>query len=294
MITPSQLKSEARALPKEERKRLLAEIPETDLHGYLAQLFRAMHAEYWVEVTYGADEFGKDLVVVRNDPLSPDVIGVVVKRGDIRAKTAGDVDEVKGLVELVLTGKGQRITSEILSQIAQAQDHSAALKGYARDFKVNKVIVILAGEMSNNARTRIEREVAGKGQVYDLPWLVDAFTDYYPQVFFDGRAVDFLDELTKLLESDSFYAKTGKTLSECFVEPIVAEMENTVSLDDANLAVHLRNKRIKFSQLASVVSAKRQALLVGDPGSGKSKALAKLCIDSYRSVFRQLTRTGVA
>src|SRR5882672_10456081 len=143
MITPSQLKSEARALPKEERKRLLAEIPETDLHGYLAQLFRAMHAEYWVEVTHGSDEFGKDLVVIRNDPLSPDVIGVVVKRGDIRARTAGDVDNVKQRVELVLTGKGERITSEILSQIGQAKDHPATLKAYVKKLKANKVIVIL-------------------------------------------------------------------------------------------------------------------------------------------------------
>lgn len=267
-------------------------IPETELHHYLADMFRAMASDYWVEVTHGVDEYGKDLVIVRSDPLSPDVIAVVVKRGDIRGKTAGDVDGVKARVDTARNTKGQRASAEIQSQIAQARAHNASLRAYVQQLRVTKVIVVLVGELSDNARKRLEHEVSTTGQVFDLPWLVDSFTDFYPQVFFDGRAVDFLDLLVQQLESDSFYSKTGKTLSECYVEPLVVQMEGNVTLDDASLAVQIRNKRIKLSQLADIVERRRRVLLVGDPGSGKSKALAKLCIDNYRGVFKRLAKSA--
>lgn len=294
MVPRTTLSQEATALPKDERKRILASIPEVEFHGYLAELFRTMDPNYWVEVTHGTTELGKDIVIVRQDPLAPDVIGVVVKRGDIRAKTSGDIDLLKLAVQEVLSGKGERITSEVLSQIAQAKVHDAELRPFLARLKITKVIVVLVGEMSNTARTRIQAEVGTSGQVFDLPWLVDKFTEGYPQVFFDGRAVDFLDTAIQSLERDSFYTKAGKTLSECFVEPLVAQLDSNVALDDVSLAVQIRNKRVPFARLGEVTAQRRRVLLVGDPGSGKSKAVAKMCIEAYRHILAQLTRSGFA
>lgn len=273
----------------EERKSILTGIRETDFHKFLAELFRALNPEYWVEVTHGTDEFGRDLVIVRDDPLSPDVIAVVVKRGDIKARTAGDVDAIRSGVELAKRGKGTRATTEILSQIRQAQTHPSLLRGYVAELATTKVLVVLVGEMSKNVHARIEKEIA-IGQVLDLPWLVQHFTEHYPQVFFEGHAVDYLDHLIVALEKDGFYAKADKTLSECFVEPIIAQTEGQISVDDANLAIKVKNRRFKFPQLVDVIREKRRVLLVGDAGSGKSKAAAKLCIDGYHAALAQLTK----
>ena len=40
---------------------------ETDLHTFLKELFQAMQPDYTVEITHGAQEFGKDLVIVKVD-----------------------------------------------------------------------------------------------------------------------------------------------------------------------------------------------------------------------------------
>ena len=56
---PTNWIAEAKALPQDERKRILQSIPEVDFHHHLAQLFRNMEPEYWVEVTHGTDEFGQ-------------------------------------------------------------------------------------------------------------------------------------------------------------------------------------------------------------------------------------------
>jgi hypothetical protein len=290
VIEKQDLSATARALPIEERKGIIVSFPETELHVYLAELFRLMIPSAWVEVTHSGNEYGKDLVIVRNDPFTPDVIGVVVKRGDIRGKTSGEVDELKSAIVETLNAKGERITAEILSQIAQAKHHEAVLHGFVRKLQVTRVIVIIAGEVSRNAQHRIEREVGPLGQVYDLPWLVEHFTTHYPQVFYEGRTIDVLDGLIRRLEHDSFHAKTGKSLSECFVEPVIAPLSRTVTLDEASLAVHLEQKRVRFSELRKLLDRGKKLLIVGEPGSGKSKLAAKLCIDDYRSAVRDATR----
>lgn len=291
MTEPIELVREAKALPKDERKRILASIPELQMHEDLAALFRAIEPDYWVEVTHGIDEYGKDLVIVRADPVSPDVIAVVVKRGNIKGKTAGDVDALKQRISAIRGARGDRLTQEILSQIRQSRSHAAELPTHIRRLTISKVLVVLLGELSKNARERIEAEVGSTGDVFDLSWAVDTFTQHYPQVFFEGRSVDFLDDLIKTHEKDSFYAKTGRTLSECFVEPLIARMDVPLSLNEDAIAVAIRNRRLSFSHLREVIQSKERLLITGDPGSGKSKALAKLCIDRYRDLLKQVVRS---
>jgi hypothetical protein len=286
-----QLSLEARALPLQQRSAILSSMPETDIHGFLADLFRAMEPTYWVEVTHGSDEFGKDLVIVRKDRLAADVIAVVVKKGDIRGKTAGDVDVVKERITKADSAKG-RVTREILSQIEQATAHDAVLSAYVSKLKPSKVFVVLVGTMSKQARQRLDMEVGALGRIIDLPSLVDLFTDYFPQVFFEGHAVSFIDSRLRELEHDTFFDKAGRTLSECYVEPYVSKLDNPFSLDEDSFAIHVRNKKVKLSHFSTLTVDHRRVLLVGDPGSGKSKALAKLCIDSYKETFPKLIRTS--
>ena len=100
MNTQKELVLRAKAIPKDRRADIIKSIKETDLHNHLKELFGHMQPDYLIENTHGVRERGKDLVIVREDGITREVIGIVVKCGDIAAKTAGDVDEVIEHVEL--------------------------------------------------------------------------------------------------------------------------------------------------------------------------------------------------
>ena len=83
----SRLVQQARTLTKAARKEILQSYPEPELHVHLHSLLSRMATSATIEVTHGSQEFGKDLVMVRNDAFGQTVIGIVVERGDIRAQT---------------------------------------------------------------------------------------------------------------------------------------------------------------------------------------------------------------
>ena len=154
-------------------------------------------------------------------------------------------------------------------------------------------MIVLAGEISGSARQRLTREISNGPQILDLAWLVEKFTDYYPQVYFEGKAIDFVQQKIQLLET-KFGMKKGKNLSECFVEPIVADFEAPIELSGKSVAIAVRREKMPFSRLEQVVtaSARQKLFLIGDPGTGKSFALAKLALDMFMGVYAKLTRSA--
>jgi hypothetical protein len=277
----------ARAISKEERASFLASMPEVEFHRPLRELLSRLYPNSLVEITHGTREFGKDLVMVLEEPLGVSVTAFVVKSGDIAGKTAGEVD---GLLERAESTPTPRALREVLSQISQARSHSAKLKSDLRELTITRVVVVIAGQVSSNARDRITRELALAGDVKDLNWLVDRFTDTYPEVFFDGLPLTFLQERIAELEKDALLAKAGKLLSDCFVEPLIARIDGGAVIDDAQLALSIRDRRVRLADLAaSSGAAPRRILLLGEAGSGKSRALAKYCIDKYKLAAARLT-----
>lgn len=286
----SELHREARAIPKDQRKKIITDLPETELHLHLQQLFRAMEPEHLVEVTHGTDELGKDLVIVKQDRLGTDVYAVIAKSGDIRAKTAGKVDEITGQIKEVLTSRGERVSEEIRSQIEQARAHPVELKSVFRKLPVSKILVVIAGEISNLARKRLGAEIEALVEILDINWLVENFTAHYPQAFFEGHVIDFIQQRLQALETQHYGYKRGKILSECFVDPIVAELGKPIDLAGEHLSVFVRRKKLPFSQLKEILSRSKRVILVGDPGTGKSGALAKLTVDMLRQAHAALAK----
>jgi hypothetical protein len=270
----------ARALQRSGREELIAAIPEVELHRHLKELFRAMEPSYLVEITHGPNEFGKDLVVVRRDNLGGDVIGVVVKAGGVKGRSVGEVDEIKNSVSKSLAPGGKKL-AEIASQIEQALAIPATLPTLFNEIDVSRALVVLSGEMSKQARERLRKEVKGNFDIRDLQWLVDNFTEHYPQIFFEGRAVDFIEQRIQHLERKHCLSKRGKNLSEYFVEPLVLRDVPLVQIAKGELQVAKQDRSPISSLKQTLVNGKR-AILIGDPGSGKSGALAKLAIDAYR------------
>lgn len=286
----NELIQQAKALSKEERRKILTSFKEVEFHHYLKQLFIAMEPSYLVEITHGSNELGKDLVILKRDKFTIDVIGVVVKCGDIRAKTAGDVDELKSTIKGVLSSDARRSLQEIESQVEQALEHPAELKSTFPKLTVTKVFVVLVGDISVQVRRRLEKELQGNIEVFDIDRLIDNFTDYYPQIFFEATTIDFIQEQIKKLEVKHTLADGRKNLSEYFIEPLVAVIDIPVALDGEQLPLFIKEERIPFAKLRAVLKEHEQVIMVGDPGSGKSGVMAKIAIDLLQAGYKLVTR----
>jgi Cdc6-like AAA superfamily ATPase len=274
MSEQSEIVQQAMALSKEAKRKILMSFKEVDLYPHLKSLLTEMDPKSLVEITHGPEEYGKDLVMVREDRFGQTVIAVVVKTGDIRAKTLGKIDEVK-------------------SQVNQAIAHPAILKAIKSPLTVSTVWVILAGELSNQARKRLEQEVDARDlKIYDLNWVIEHFTKYYPQVFFEGQVIDVLQEKIQDLETKHLFCKRGKTLSQCFVHPLVAVIDVPVKFDEKQFVLVVKERKMPFSRLNSLLKTHRRIILAGDPGTGKSVALAKLAIDMLRKASDRVIRGG--
>lgn len=285
MTEQSETIRQAKALPKDKRKETLMSFKETELHGHLKELFLRMQPDYTTEITHQAGELGKDLVIVKRDKIGIDVLGVVVKTGNIRGTTLGEVDEIKTRVKNTFSHGTQRKMEEIISQVEQAFHNPAEMKTIFSKLRVSKVVVVLAGEMSRSARQRLDAEVQGLVEIKDINWLIESFTEYYPEVFFEGRVMDFIQKKIQELEAKHWLSSKRKiNLSDYFVEPPVATIDIPVTFDEGSLALIVEKGRIPFLGLKSILTPNRRIILVGDVGVGKSGALAKLTIDMLRQV----------
>lgn len=296
MVTQNQftfyeLQSRSKALSFEQRKIIIEAIREVDLHKYLKSLFKAMEPSYDIQITHGPNEFGKDLVIVKEDNFSTDVIGVAVKRGDIFAKTSGDVEPLVDAISLMLNSAGR----EVVSQVKQAVRHRAVIKTKFETLKVTTVFVVIAGNVSRNARERIVREVTEPVEIFDITWLVNNFTEFYPNIFFVGNDVDFAIKKIQEIETKfQFQRKDGYTnFSDYFTEPFVTKAGSQLSSEDSSsettskLKSVFEDKKLPFSQLSAIIRTSQRIALIGDPGVGKSGALAKLALDEYRNIVKR-------
>ncbi|TET76253.1 MAG: hypothetical protein E3J41_09820 [Candidatus Cloacimonadota bacterium] len=276
MIEQTEISQRARVLSKRRRRDVLMSFEEKELHEHLRILLDKMEPDGVVEITHGPQEYGKDLVLVREDQFGRTIIGIIVGTGDIRGKTLGKVDK-------------------IISQVQQAFAHPAKLKAILESLTISEVWIMLAGELSGNARKRLKGELNGKSiKTFDMNWLIDSFTRNYPQVFFEGKLIDFLQEKIQKFEKKHLFSKRGKNLSECFVEPLVNTIDMPAQFDEEELASTIRTiikrRRMPFLQLNLVLRPGKKIILGGDPGTGKSVALAKLAIDNWRKASELVIR----
>lgn len=286
---------QAKSLTRDTRLKVLTDFREKELHENLKELFQAMEPDYYVEITHGPSELGKDLVILKPDKFSLEVIGVVVKRGDIRGRTAGDVEDITSRVESTLSKGDERLLREIESQMKQSAVHEAKLKSVYQDLPISTVYVVLAGNLSKQARTRLQKESSIKTVIFDIHWLIDKFTEFYPQVFFEGRAIDFVQKKTLELESNYGLEKMGKTLSEYYVEPLIVTFSDPINFDEPSpedIKILLNRKRMPFSRLGNLCAHRTKLVLLGDPGTGKTGAMAKLAISMYQKAYQTLIKTS--
>lgn len=260
----------ARRLPYDVRKNYLLSLPETEMHEELKTLFERMDDNDLVEVTHGKDEFGRDLVVKHSDPWGYETYrGVVVKKGDPKGK---------------LTGATAGVIDEVLMQVDKALSHPCPLREIgAGSVSISEIRVVFVGRLTSTASWRVENEVqTALVRVFSVGWLIEKFTDYYPQVFFEGKLAEFIQEKVSFLETHREFPVKPSKLSASFVNPWVLEIESPLDLTEAVMEV-FRTRRLPFTKLEEIVDERKRILLIGDPGTGKSTALSKIALDMFES-----------
>ena len=284
------LRKRAENLPMGVRRKIVEGYKETDLHNHLREMFRAMQPGYVVEKTHGAEEFGKDLVIIKSDNFTMEVIGVVVKCGNITGNTDGHVEWLKERVNTALSKGQEKKLREIESQVKQALAHPAEVKSSFNELPISIVYVVLAGRLSKSARKRLKKEFGEWVEIFDLNWLIEKFTKFYPQVFFNGIVIDFLDEKIRELEEKHRRGKSDKSLSEYFVDPLIRPLSPPLEFDEKIIRKTWKERKFPFLRLLAISEEKQRLILLGDPGTGKSGAMAKLAIDRYQGVYNQLLK----
>lgn len=274
MDSHEELKRQAHALPIDGRKRLLLELTEPELREQLRCLFISMLPLATVEITHGNDEYGKDLVIVRDETYGTEGYAVVVKAGDkITGKTRGAVDEIK-------------------SQVEQSFAHPAVLKSRVGRLSVSEVWVVLAGGITKNVVERLERELVGRTRVYALDELVDLFTVHYPEVFFTGAVMDYIQTQLVALETNHVLGQRNRTLTQCFVDPYVATIDMEIELGENAAPMLLRQEKMPFARFEHARLGYRKVLLLGEPGVGKSAAVAMMAIEGLTKASHELVKAG--
>lgn len=263
------LKNQAQSLTSAQRRQIISEYNETELYKPLRELLQAMRPNYTVEITHGPNEFGKDLVMVRIDDLTKDVIAIVVKCGKITGNTRGKVDEIR-------------------SQVEQALLHPVEMKSVYEELPVSKVLVMVAGQFSKSGRKRLRSELTVDIEIFDINWLADKFTEFYPEFFFEGEVMDFLQKKTSELEEKHRRDKDGSNLSDFFVNPLIRPLGTPFEFDEKGLRTLFEKRKYSFSRLLEITKKRDKLILLGDPGTGKTGATAKLAIDMYRDAYNQL------
>ena len=188
--------------------------------------------------------------------------------------------------DVLLSYNSTKSLDEIESQIQQALTHPAEIKSSFKELPVSKVFVVLAGELSRHARRRLTKEIAMKVEIFDINRLIDNFTEFYPQIFFEKQIIDFLQQKINELEENHRRAKSGKSLSDYFVNPLIKPLNTLLEFDMESLKTVVKKKKFPFSELLHISQKRKKLILSGDPGTGKTGAMAKLTIDRYQSAYK--------
>jgi len=271
----SLLQERLKQFTENQKFEILKSLDERFLREEIRELISSMDSMAYVEITHGSDEYGKDLVVIQRSKFGEVVVAVVVVRGDIHTRSSGIIDKIK-------------------SQVEQCFEHPALIKAVKGPLNVSHAWIMVAGMLSKGANIRLTKEMTRPNiKIFDLKWLSDNFSKYYPHVFFEGRVSKYLEDKIQELESQHLLSGRksglGKNLSDYYVQPSVATVDEVLELSENNMTFVLLSNIKHFEEMKDEMTPLRKFMVVGDPGVGKSTALTKLAIDMMSECLGEAT-----
>ncbi|MCB1144532.1 MAG: AAA family ATPase [Leptospiraceae bacterium] len=249
-----ELRLKAKTISDDEKKQIFLSFSEEELLDQLKELYIRMEPSYTSQINIQE----KVLILKRTDKaVSNFTLAVLLYKGDIRAQTIGLVSEIE-----------MRLNN--LSEFA------------------NKYILILIGSSSNEASARLHSLKNNSVEVKSIDWLIEKFLEHLPEIFYDSVKISFFHKRIADLECKHWLSQKGLNLSDIFTDPIVS------TIDIENISEQIRDeiitkRKLPFQSLKSFLKSNEKILIAGEAGSGKTSALAKLVIDSYRECIKQIT-----
>lgn len=266
---------EAKNIPYKSRAKHLLSFSEVELHEELKSLFEKMEINDPVEITHSNDEYGRDLVIEHKDTWGKRYIGVIVKKSDSSGK---------------ITGESGKVIDKIVMQTREALSNPCPLCEISVDVvTISDIKVIFVGKLTKHAVWRVQHEVKEAFiQLFAIGWLIEKFTEYYPEVFFQGKLAEYIKEQISVFETKRQSMIQPSPLSSSFVSPWISEIEAPSSFTE-ELIETFRSRRLPFQVLEQVVEERKRVLLIGDPGTGKTTALAKIALDIFEKCIGVIT-----
>lgn len=190
-------------LSTQQKKQLLREYSETDMHKELKILFDNIYIDKaHVHITHGINEFGRDLIISEIGPLKHTNTSVVVK-----------MDKLSGSAT-------DRAVQEIRMQVEQCFNYDFPIKDSKEPLKTDFVYIIIFGEISANANKNLDivlNQYKGRYEILAISRILELFDQYYPGIFYGASGFESLNSKYDELEEQLF--KKNKLLKNCYIEP---------------------------------------------------------------------------
>lgn len=260
-------------LSTQQKKQLLREYSETDMHKELKILFDNIYIDKaHVHITHGINEFGRDLIISEIGPLKHTNTSVVVK-----------MDKLSGSAT-------DRAVQEIRMQVEQCFNYDFPIKDSKEPLKTDFVYIIIFGEISANANKNLDivlNQYKGRYEILAISRILELFDQYYPGIFYGASGFESLNSKYDELEEQLF--KKNKLLKNCYIEPNLKSYNKSKQELIALLGAtdHKKNKEAfvnsifgkkeTLQSLMERLSSSRLNILVdGNAGSGKTVFAIKL------------------
>ena len=257
-----------------QKKDIIRNIRETDMHKELVILFENMYGSNTkVHNTHGPNELGRDIIICQPDPIKATNTAVVVKMDKLSGQSL------------------DRPIMDIVGQVQQCFEINIKAKDAFNEIPIDKVLIIVMGEISNNAAINLEAKLAmykGRYTKLDINDMLDYFDQYYPEIFYGASGAHVLNKR---------YEQIEQTLREkrhydpsCFIEPnlksfnkskqemiVISNSSNDKKVRAETMNNNIFGKKETINSLANrIMSSQHYILVEGDAGSGKSIFTSKL------------------
>jgi len=271
--------TQAESLKKSKKNEIIGNYREVDFHKELQYLFQNLYKTSTVYITHGQFEYGKDLVVLKKDEFDNiETTAVVVKKGKLSGNNLGQI-------------------TDIINQVNDCFEIPTEIPDSPKKFKINKVIIAITGTISKQGRDRLNARIEKwepNVTILNIEDLSNLFSKHYPQIFFGGRNITFLEnKIKELINSDIIFENDD--VSEYFIEPNIKKykrnpltlvVQNDTNKKDLNEV--LFGEKESYSDFLDYLSQNkiRKIHLQGDSGAGKSVFVKKITIDLLKQAIQ--------
>lgn len=257
-----------------QKKDILRNMREIDMHKELVILFENMYGDKTkVHNTHGTDEFGRDVIICQSDPIKDINTAVVVKMDKLSGQS---------LDKPIL---------DIIGQVQQCFEIDIKAKDSFNKIPIDKVFIIVIGEISNNAEVNLDAKLMmykGRYTRLDINNMLDYFNEFYPEIFYGASGFHVLNKKYEQIEKSLREKKHYK--ADCYIDPnlksfnkskqemiVISNSSNDKKVRAETMTNNIFGKKETINSIADKITLSQHYILIeGDAGSGKSIFTSKL------------------